>query len=508
MKKQFFVNVLILSVISALGLILRLQNVTQSQLWYDEAYTGLMAQMPWADLRRSLLQDVHPPFYIFLVKFLTQFFGISDFNLRIISVALGTLLIPLSYYFFKLVASSSRKFTSMVGPYAFSFIIAINPFLIGYSQEARSYMLAGFLYILTLICFINAREKSFLKFNLWWAFYALFTLVIFLTHYISFLGIIALTIFDFAFYKESFWNHFLKKLLLYFEIFILPIVILAIYSKYVLLNQYSNAPVQWWIPFVDLTKIPESLYAFFFGVYVKSLGVPGYLNNLYNLKPETIGFIIFAFILSIGTYIFAKSNFKNKDKILLLFFGGIIPIVGAILMQNFGMRLYVERYLLQYSILIIALVSFLAFKMKNWIWVLLILVYFANTIYVTYLASNSYSDGIKKIVALQSEYTAQKPLVIFDNPIDFVVAKYYFALEGNSDQVKIDNIGFEANHYSDWEMIPNSGLLNNYSELKDKSRIFVYSDANNIRDVWYREEYQFDKYIVLSTLPKVQLAKK
>ncbi len=490
-----------LTLTTVIGLCLRLYGINSTQLWFDEAYTGIMAQLSWTEIQQSLYFDVHPPFYIFLVKLITQFTGVSDFSLRMISVVIGTLLVPLSFILYKSLfrdENGEHKFS----PYIFSFLIAINPFFIAYSQEARSYILATFLYVTTLILFLRAKRISDYQLNIYWFMYAFMASLLFLTHYISFLGFLCIGIFDLLIHEKSkYIKNLLRKLLLYARIFLPPGLIVFVYSVSILSVQYENAPEQWWIPFVTLEKLSESIYAFFFGVSAKMVGVPTYLNNLLSIDPKNLGFIILFLFTSALGYIIAKSNSATRYKIFFILSASIIPIILAILLQNIELRLFVERYLAQYSIGLILLTVFILSKINKWIGIGILLFYTANTGFITY--QNNTKNNPKEIIEIakaHSEIENNQALVIFDHPLDYTVAKYYFALDGKKDLVKLDSIGTMDQKYVEWDLIKDTDLLKNYADLKGQQRIFVYSEDENVRDVWFRSNYNIGKYKILSTI--------
>ena len=98
------------------------------------------------------------PFYYLLLHFWMEVFGISDFSARSLSVVFSVLIIGLTYLF-------GRRFFSVNTGLIASAIVTIEPFFIGYSQQARSYSLMFFLTLLATYFFLQIIENEANKRN-------------------------------------------------------------------------------------------------------------------------------------------------------------------------------------------------------------------------------------------------------------------------------------------------------------------------------------------------------
>ncbi|AKM83677.1 hypothetical protein A2422_02265 [Candidatus Woesebacteria bacterium RIFOXYC1_FULL_31_51] len=127
-----------------LSTVLRLVSINQS-LWLDEAIGALVVKnMSYFDIfTKFSLADNHPPLYYLTLKLWTNYFGYSEIGLRSLSVlfGLGTI-----YLVYKLTKSKMA-----------TLLIATAPLHIYYSQEARMYVMAGFLSILAVYLFIKNK---------------------------------------------------------------------------------------------------------------------------------------------------------------------------------------------------------------------------------------------------------------------------------------------------------------------------------------------------------------
>ena len=121
-----------------LGLGLRLARLSFQPLWWDEGYSVWFATHPLAQMAALTAQDIHPPLYYALLHGWTALLGASPAALRLLSVVVGVLTIPLLY----LVA---RRMLSARAALLATFLLTINPLHVYYSQEVRMYGLVALL---------------------------------------------------------------------------------------------------------------------------------------------------------------------------------------------------------------------------------------------------------------------------------------------------------------------------------------------------------------------------
>lgn len=138
----------LLTVIMVLALGLRLYHLDSLGFWYDEGATlaiTLGGLQEWQ-------KDVHPPLYYFLLSHWIEI-SRSEFWVRLFSVGFGTATIPLVYLI------GRKMFGWQSGLVAAGFL-AILPFHIRYSQEARMYALMTFLFALALWGLLTAIKEN------------------------------------------------------------------------------------------------------------------------------------------------------------------------------------------------------------------------------------------------------------------------------------------------------------------------------------------------------------
>ena len=114
------------------GLALRLAWLAFQPLWWDEGYSVWFATHPLTQMAALTAQDIHPPLYYALLHGWAAPLGTSPTALRLLSVVVGMLTIPLLF----LVA---RRMLSARAALLAAFLLTINPLHIYYSQEVRMY---------------------------------------------------------------------------------------------------------------------------------------------------------------------------------------------------------------------------------------------------------------------------------------------------------------------------------------------------------------------------------
>ncbi|MBI4300619.1 MAG: glycosyltransferase family 39 protein [Chloroflexi bacterium] len=132
---------------------------------------------------------VHPPGYFLLLHFFTSAAGLSAFSVRMPSVLVGIATVPLIYQVARLL------FGHRAGLLA-ALLLALSPFHIGRSQEARMYPLVVFLSLLSLYLMLRLMlpARATKRRSLWIGYVLVATCTIFV-HYYAALFVLAQTVF-------------------------------------------------------------------------------------------------------------------------------------------------------------------------------------------------------------------------------------------------------------------------------------------------------------------------
>jgi hypothetical protein len=129
-------------VILLLAVALRLYGIQSQSIWFDEGWSAYAAQQP--SLIAAWQADAtNPPLYYVLLNLAARGFGTTEFGLRVFSLFLGLLTIPLTCQLARRAANSRRA-----GETA-ALLAALSAPLWWASQEARMYTLLA---VLVLVC--------------------------------------------------------------------------------------------------------------------------------------------------------------------------------------------------------------------------------------------------------------------------------------------------------------------------------------------------------------------
>ena len=107
-------------------------------LWWDEGYSVWFATHLLAQMTALTAQDIHPPLYYALLHGWAALLGTGPTALRLLSVIVGVLTIPLLYWV-------ARRMLSARAALLATFLLTINPLHVYYSQEVRMYGLVALL---------------------------------------------------------------------------------------------------------------------------------------------------------------------------------------------------------------------------------------------------------------------------------------------------------------------------------------------------------------------------
>lgn len=165
--------------LTAVGLILRL--LAGRSFWLDEATSVTQARMPFSAMLTSLrTSDVQPPLHDVLLWVINRVVGDSETAMRSPSLLAGTALIPLLYWIGR---DLWDRRTGLIA----AGLIAVAPFVVWYSQEARMYavfMLVANLALWAQVRILRDPEDAEDRWRWrWWLLYSLSTAAMAWTQY-------------------------------------------------------------------------------------------------------------------------------------------------------------------------------------------------------------------------------------------------------------------------------------------------------------------------------------
>ena len=328
LKKEFILFLLV-----GIGIFFRIYNLNFENLWYDEIISFWVANPSFSYSETNSIHnqiETTSILYNVILKIFYQIFGYSVYGGRILSSIFGILGVFSIIYLDRLLNKNNSFVFSTL-------LISLNIFLIGYSQELRSYSLFFLTSSLTLIYFYKYSQNFN---NLRYIFiFGLISLINILVHPF---GLILL--FSIIFYELL--NTFnKKKFSISFIIIILTLLVLSFLFYYKLfINTTDVATDYWWMENPSM-----SFYTNF------------YFSNFFGSR------LVGGAHLLILIYLILK-NFKEIKKIniltlflIIIIFSYLIPIVFGYLFKP----TILPRYIIFVLIPIILLISSLTFRYES-----------------------------------------------------------------------------------------------------------------------------------------------
>jgi 4-amino-4-deoxy-L-arabinose transferase-like glycosyltransferase len=142
-----------LALVIVAGAALRFATLDVQSLWYDEAVTAQLLRMDLSGLLHAIGDsESTPPLYYVLGWLWAQLFGTGEAGLRSLPALLGTATIPVAWALGRRLGGDRA---ALVG----AGLVALNPLLVWFSQEARAYALLALLAALAALLWLRALER-------------------------------------------------------------------------------------------------------------------------------------------------------------------------------------------------------------------------------------------------------------------------------------------------------------------------------------------------------------
>ncbi len=417
-----------LLIILILAAVIRFHFINLYEFWYDEAITGILMYAKPHDFWFALMHENTPPLYYLLIKTWSFVFGINDLSLRLPSLILGVVTVALIYL-------TARKYFGEYVGYIAGVLAAINPFFVGYSIEARTYALYGFLAALAFYALLDKKDKLFIC----------AILLLSVTQYMSAFFVFIMMVY--FIFRRSFVD---KKGLKYIFFVSLPIFLAYVYAYHKVKMQNLAGQYIDWVRPADFWNIPRSFISYIFGIKSKSPGADWLLDYKYftsNIDVLTIGGVLFVlFVIGLIYVLYKDKKLEYYLAFCLLF----IPQFAMVLLFKLSIyKVYVERYLFPSSIFAILLVALLLSKLPKFVAYSIIGVY---AIFLLFAIRPDYYMGMKALYTIYGKYPYE---IGFTSPEDYTIGKYYFQ---NASNVKLYNPQDPGNTYAIYELIPRDFL--------------------------------------------------
>jgi mannosyltransferase len=142
---------LAVAALTVLAAALRFVEIGHQGFWFDEGNTALLVHYsPGRMLGLIPQSESTPPLYYCVAWVWARVFGYGEAGLRSLSAVCGIATVPVAYM-------AARKLVSQRAGVIAAALTACSPFLIWYSQEARSYSMLVLLTSVALLAFAYAR---------------------------------------------------------------------------------------------------------------------------------------------------------------------------------------------------------------------------------------------------------------------------------------------------------------------------------------------------------------
>jgi hypothetical protein len=167
----------ILLALVVLAALLRLWRIGHQSYWLDEAFTVDIVRDHFGGMLDGVRHtESTPPLYYALAWLWERVFGWHEVGLRSLSALFGVATVPVAY-------AAARELFKPRAALLGAVLVAVNPYLVWYSQEARAYALLILLCTAALVYFLRAERDPGDRRSLWlWA--AIGALAL-LTHYFA-----------------------------------------------------------------------------------------------------------------------------------------------------------------------------------------------------------------------------------------------------------------------------------------------------------------------------------
>jgi 4-amino-4-deoxy-L-arabinose transferase-like glycosyltransferase len=162
--------------LTVLGALLRFSTLGVQSFDRDEAITaGHVLHPSLFDTLRSVLGETNPPLFYLLDWVSLTLFGAGEVSLRLVSAVAGTATVPVAYELGRTIVS--RRVGLILGA-----LVAVNPLLLWFSQEARPYALMILFTALSFLFFAKALDDPSRRNLGWWV---VASAVAFASHYFA-----------------------------------------------------------------------------------------------------------------------------------------------------------------------------------------------------------------------------------------------------------------------------------------------------------------------------------
>ena len=305
-----------------LAFALRVFYLNERGLWYDEAFSVFLSKQNYASILLGTAADVQPPVYYFLLHLWMQLAGDSAFAARFYSVFFGVATVPILF------CLARDLFGRRVG-IAAALVVAIAPFHLAYSQEARMYSQLGFWSALAFLAFVRCwrSERKF-----WWVVFVVAGAGALYSHNLAIVSLGALGIWTIIDAVRARTSRLLRAMIL------AGAAMFALWLPWLIFvpSQFGKIEQAYWVPIPTLVTLFQTLIVFTFDF--DNAAAPSKL-----LPILLFGAILLPVIFALE--IWRRGRRESRVPIVLVATMAILPI-GLLFVVSQWRPVYVTRALM------------------------------------------------------------------------------------------------------------------------------------------------------------------
>jgi len=426
---------------------LRFHNLAARGLWMDEGVSAAITRLSWDNFTTLLeWREGNMSLYYLLLRGWAQL-GFSEFHLRSLSVLFGSLTVLAVYYLGKELYGRAAGLVAAL-------ILALHPFHIHYSQEARSYALLGLTLVLATYFMLRALRTGSQA------------------HFMGFVVSGALSVYA-HFFAVLCLPPLLCAALVFPERKAEPRKLVSAAALLVLLAfpgmqyawRHQNIGLIDWIPAPSWDLLARCAAAL--------LGVPGLLGLAY-----------FAAILALLLVSKAPAESQSRASLRWTALPGLWSLVpGLVLLAaSFHKPILIDRYLLM-CVPGVALLGAYAFHGLSRAWrtvfACVVVLVAALSIPASYRAFAADSQDWKGAVGYAIQHAQPDDVVLLDNGIVRPIFEYYrWQFQASAPRVNSFGPRSERLNYADFAGITPPAVVGRMARIRDRVWIFEWGPPN------------------------------
>jgi mannosyltransferase len=169
-------ELVLLGLLTIVGAAIRFATLASQSYWVDESTTVHDISFGLGGLLHQIhVNETTPPLYFIVAWLWAKVFGTGEAGLRSLSALCGVITIPVAYL-------AARELVSRAAGLVAALLVAVSPFMVWYSQEARAYALFILLSGLSFLYWARAHRRRTTRDLVLWA---VFSGLAVLTHFFA-----------------------------------------------------------------------------------------------------------------------------------------------------------------------------------------------------------------------------------------------------------------------------------------------------------------------------------